>query len=200
MHQLKSDLSNTGTIFSVSLLSLQLVISPYKTQTEICTLGNEKMELCEMAEKTHNPIKIRIATNSTILTIASKWKDTVPAFKFYRIAVVHILYQNCGFNSSFEGVLFWFRKYLEGYSAISIETTEKSLCKRHYLLCTWADLQWRWLIQLDITQLPALADSCLYRGGDYVTVILFWAFSFIMIHLGVTWAISNIKVILSYVG
>lgn len=114
MHQLKSDLSNTGIIFSVSTLSLQLVIFPYKTQTEICTLGNEKMELREMAEKTHNPIKICIATNSTILTIASKWKDTVPAFKFYRIAVVHILYQNCGFNSSFEGVLFWFRKYLEG--------------------------------------------------------------------------------------
>lgn len=41
-----------------------------------------------------------IATNSAILTTASKLKDTVPAFEFYRIAVVHILYQNHGFNGS----------------------------------------------------------------------------------------------------
>lgn len=99
-----------------------------------------------------------ITTNSAI-----QLKDTVSAFKFYRIAVVHILYHNYGFNSRFEGVLFWFCKYFEGYSAISIETTEKCLCERHYSLCTWADLQGRYTIQLDITQLPALADPALHK-------------------------------------
>lgn len=63
--------------------------------------------LYKIIKKTsHNPIKMCIATNSAILTTASKLKNTVPAFKFYRIAVVHILYQNYGFNSSFEEVLF----------------------------------------------------------------------------------------------
>lgn len=53
---------------------------------------------------------------------------------------------------------------------------------------------------------PATCSSWPWFAGfgrllrDSKSVILFWVFSFLMIHFSVTWAITNIKVILSSVG
>ena len=86
MHQFKSVLSKAEIIFSIPILSSWLIISPYKTRTEVWTQGNEKSEVTEMSVwyklflKVELPSSLRIqkttkmcslVTNSATLTTIS---------------------------------------------------------------------------------------------------------------------------------